>query len=174
MSKTTFIVSSIAILLFAFFLMFLLVGILCEQYPSEDALTFQECTFMKWEKKTAYRYVRYFVYVEEYEAPLEIDNIVLCKVNKDILSQLKQGDKVTVSISEAKNKWKVHAISYQGTPILAFEDYIVQHKRNDRIGTVICSVLSIAFLGGFVANIVYYRKNGNIKYYKAIRKDWKR
>ena len=174
MSKTSFIISSIAILLFMGLMLFFLIGILCEQYPSEDALTFQECTFMKWEKKTAYRNVRYFVYVEEYEAPLEIDNIVLREVNKDVLSQLKQGDKVTVSISESKNKWKIYAFSYQGISILSFEDYLSRHKLNDRIGTILCSAIAIALLGGFVANIVYYRKNGNIKYYRAIKREWKR
>ncbi len=160
MSKTMFIVSSIAILLFIGLMLFCLVGILCEQYPSEDALTYEECTVVKCEKKASAKSVRYLVYVEEYEAPLEIGGIVIRLVNKNVLSQLEAGDKVIASIYESKNKWAVYAMSYEGTSVLSYDDYLRRHKDNDRTGIIILSVVMVAFIGGFIANTNQYRNKG--------------
>ena len=160
MSKTTFIVSSIAIVIVTILLLFLWMGILMERYSAQEELTYEDCTFIKYERKASAKSVRYLIYVEEYEVPLEIDGIVIRLVNKNVLSLLEAGDKVTVSLYESKNKWGVYAMSHEGTSVLSYDDYVRRHKDNDRTGLVFLPVAMAAFIGGFIVNVHQYRNKG--------------
>ena len=164
--KISFVIQSIfSISLIAFFT-WVLIGVLSiEEYPTEDSLVYEECTFIKYEfKETKYRKTStmkyYYLYVEEYGEPLIIDNIVFSKTNEEILQSLIGGDKITVSLFEDKDKLYLYSASYKQSDILSYEAYFAQHESNDSIGVIVCSVVLCMSLALFIAEVYYYKKNG--------------
>ena len=108
--KISFVIQSICFLGLVIFFTWALIGVLSiEEYPSEDSLVYEECTFIKYEfKETKYRKTStmkyYYLYVEEYVEPLIIDNIVFGEINEEALQSLMGGDKVVVSLFEDEGK----------------------------------------------------------------------
>ena len=157
MSKTAFVLSSTAILLCICFCLFFLMGIVFEKYAAEETLVYEEYTFVKYERKRSGKSsVRHEIYVEELEAPLVISSIALHQTNREALSGLEQGDRVTASIYAFKDEWGVYAISCNGVSILSYEEYVSRNRENDRVGIVLLSVVSVAFIGGLIVNIDQY------------------
>ncbi len=164
--KISFVIQSTFYLGLIAFFTWVLIGVLSiEEYPSEDSLVYEECTFIKYEfKETKYRKTStmkyYYLYVEEYVEPLIIDNIVFSKINEEELQSLMVGDKITVSLFEDNDKLYLCSISCKQTDILAYEAYFAEHESNDSIGVIVCSVLLCMSLALFIAEVYYYKKNG--------------
>ena len=164
--KISFVIQSIFFLGLVIFFTWALIGVLSiEEYPSEDSLVYEECTFIKYEyKEIKYRRTStmkyYYLYVEEYDEPFIIDNIVFSKTNEEALQNLMGGDKITVSLFEDKDKLYLYSASYKQSDILSYEAYFVEHESNDSIGVIVCSVLLCMSLALFIAEVYYYKKNG--------------
>ena len=165
--KAGFIIQSVFFLALTLFFVWALFGVmLIEEYPEKAELTYEECTFIKYEKIER-RYNRhskmryYYLYVEEYDQPLEIDNIVFPVTNEEALQRLKQGDKVTVSLYEYKGEINLYEAFCGSDSILNYEDYLSKHNGNNELGVIVCSVFICASIGLLFAGIVHYRKTGN-------------
>ena len=76
---------------------------LVEKYPSADALVYETCTFARYERVNWGRYgASYYIYVEEYDKPLEIDSISIRGIDREALEDVKAGDSIEVSKEEGK------------------------------------------------------------------------
>ena len=134
---------------------------LVESYPSADALVYETCTFARYERVSWGRYGdNYYIYVEEYGKPLEIDSISLRAIDREALEAVKAGDSIVVSKEEGKNSFPLYALSHGDRDILAYEDYLAQQKRNDHVGAIVVGLFSLLPIGLLAANVILYRKTG--------------
>lgn len=160
--RTRFVAVSVLLLLLAV----LLIGgslalALVESYPSADALVYETCTFARCERISWGRYGdNYYIYVEEYGNPLEIDSISLRAIDREALEAVKAGDSIVVSKEEGKNSFPLYALSHGNQDILAYEDFLAQQKRDDNVGAVLVGLFSLLPIGLLAANVILYRKTG--------------
>lgn len=145
------------LLIFSALLLFLFVSNLCTwNYPKKESLVYERCTFVKYEKKSG-RSSRYYIYVREYEEPLEIDNIVFHDVNKGDLDSIRVGGKIKI----AKDKHlTLYSLEYHGESILSYDDYLQRHNKNHIIGIFVTLIFNGVTLTLFVVTIIYYKKTG--------------
>ena len=130
---------------------------------SKDCYTEQACTFLEYE----YQVIelknsdveRYFVYVQEYEKPLEIDQIVSDLVNRRVLNGLEKGDQITVLVDKRRN---LISLAHQGEYVLTYEDYVAEHEKNTGVGVIVMLIMSCISWGLIVFLIVHYKKTGGI------------
>ena len=143
--KEAFIVFVIRTLAFLAFSLFCLINLtpMLDKYPSKDELKYEECTYIKYEYVTwGYRASQYYIYVEEYNKPLKIDNIVVNKTNEELLFSLISGETITVSI-EDDSKFYLFSVSYNGKYILSYEDFLSEHNSNNIVGIIVIVVMLI-------------------------------
>ena len=134
---------------------------LVETYPSADALVYETCTFARCERISWGRYGDdYYIYVEEYGKPLEIDSLSLRGIDREALEAVKAGDSIVVSKEEGKNSFPLYALSHGDRDILAFEDFLAQQKRDDNVGAIGVGLFSLLHIGLLAANVILYRKTG--------------
>lgn len=138
-----------------------LVLALVESYPSADALVYETCTFARYERVSRGRYgASYYIYVEEYGKPLEIDSISICGIDREALEAVKAGDSIVVSKEEGNGSFSLYALSHGDRDILAYEDFLAQQKRNDHVGAIGVGLFSLLPIGLLAANVILYRKTG--------------
>ena len=130
--------------------------------PPAETLVYEKCTFVKYEleqEKGAKGkvYNHYYIYVEEYAEPLEIDEMVFQTIKEKELLSLKNGDKITVSISD---KNYLYSLFSGDDYIWSYEDYLTIHKDDDKVGFVVLSVLSCLGFVPFIIGVIYYKKTG--------------
>ena len=135
-------------------------SLLVTDYPPQDELVYEECTFIRSERDASARSVRFNIYVEEYEMPLEIDNVVIDKADREALSRLKAGDKITVSRRDGKNNHDLYAMSHGETRILTYEDYLSEHEENNATGLGLTAVMSILSVFILIVAAVHYKLTG--------------
>lgn len=134
---------------------------LVEKYPSADALVYEACTFVRCERVSWGRYGDdYYIYVEEYGKPLEIDSISIRGIDREALEAVKAGDSIAVSKEEGTNSFPLYALSHGDRDILAYEDFLAQQKRNDHVGAIVVGLFSLLPIGLLAANVILYRKTG--------------
>ena len=167
MNRKRFPVTVLGILCFCFSVFYLvcLIGVInIDPYPSEDSLIYENCSFVKYEyilkRSTRSKSERYHIYVEEYDKPLEIDNIVFHMTNEDVLFHLEPGAQVAVSIRESKDKLTLYTIAYDGVNILSYDDYVKIHTRNNNTGIVVLSALFCVSLGLCFAEYIHIKRHG--------------
>ena len=134
--------------------------LLIEPYPPADQLVYEECTFVKCERKTPSRSVVYRVHVKEYAEPLEIDNIVSSSASEAGLLSLKNGDKIKVSIRKTENGNDLYYMSSGQTSVLTYEDYLAEHRGNMTVGYIILPILSLFSFTLVGLETVRYKKLG--------------
>ena len=130
--------------------------------PPAETLVYEKCTFVKYEleqKKGAKGkvYNHYYIYVEEYAEPLEIDEMVFQTIKEKELLSLKNGDKITVSISDTAY---LYSLFYGDDYIWSYEDYLIVHKDDDKVGFIVASTLSCLGFVPFIIGVIYYKKTG--------------
>ena len=150
-------ISSCGLLLFLPFL----IHLLTIRYPETEKLNYEICTYLSYE----YKYVgrgsyQYRIFVEEYDEPLIIDNIVQRKTNETLLKSLKSGEELKISIDNTESL-HLYEISARGDEILSYENYLLLHSKNDRVGIIFTSLSSAIFFTLLVTGIIYYKKTGN-------------
>ena len=134
---------------------------LVEKYPSADALVYETCTFVRCERISWGRYgASYYIYVEEYGKPLEIDSISIRGIDREALEAVKAGDSIVVSKEEGNGSFSLYALSHGNQDILAYEDFLAQQKRNDHVGAIGVGLFSLLPIGLLAANVILYRKTG--------------
>ncbi len=131
-----------------------------EKYPSADSLVYENCTVVDYELVSTGRASWYYIYVEEYEKPLEIGTIVMREIDRDALRWMNAGDTIVVSHYEGKRSLNLYALSHGDTVILSYEDYLTAHDGNDSVGVVITAVMALLQIGLLIANTVYYKRTG--------------
>lgn len=141
-----------------------LIYFMIDDPPPAETLVYENCTFVKYEfeqKKGARGsvYNHYYIYVEEYEEPLEIDEMVFQSIKESELLSLRSGDKITVSISD---KAYLYSLFYGDDYIWSYEDYLIVHKDNDKVGFIVASMLSCLGFVPFIIGIIHYKKTGEI------------
>ncbi len=143
------------------FLALLLNMIFTNRYPQITDLQYENCTFISYEYKSVGRATyQYYIYVEEYQEPFKIDNIVQSKVNDSLLQSIRCGDTVTISIEDMDNLC-LYEMSIDEKLVLSYDDYLLMHENNMRVGiqfSAIVVAISFVFL---VVAIIYYKKTGN-------------
>ena len=159
--KIPFIIFIMITLAFFGFSLFSFVNLtLINKYPSVDELYYEQCTYVNSEYVSVGRgYHNYYIYVEEYNEPLKIDNIVVNKTHEELLFSLNEGDIISVSIVD-NNKLNLFSISFNGEYILSYEDYLDEHNGNNIVGIVVTAVISCIALGILVFGSIYYKKTG--------------
>ena len=158
--RIAFIAQSTLVFLVTGFSLWCLMGIISEKYPSADSLVYEDCTFVRCEQKNTAKSSRYYIHVEEYEKPLEIDNIVLGQIDREALLALELGDKITVSKYDGKKEYTLYSVSHGETDILSYQDYLSRHNSNNTTGIVVCSILLCMTVGLFIGAVIHYRKTG--------------
>ena len=159
--RVAFIAQSILLLCAIGFFLYFLVGVVAiGKYPSADSLVYEECTFVRCEQKNTAKSSRYYIYAEEFEKPLEIDNIVLGQIDREALLALELGDKITVSKYDGKKEYTLYSLSHGETDILSYQDYLSRHNSNNTTGIVVCSILLCMTVGLFIGSVIHYRKTG--------------
>ena len=134
---------------------------LVEKYPSADALVYETCTFARCERVSWGKYGdNYYIYVEEYGKPLEIDSISIRGIDREALEAVKAGDSIVVSKEEGTNSFPLYALSHGDRDILAYEDLLAQQKRDDNVGAIGVGLFSLLHIGLLAANVILYRKTG--------------
>ena len=134
---------------------------LVEQYPPADSLVYEECTFERYERISWVKYgASYFIYVEEYGKPLEIDSISIRAIDLDALEAVKVGDSIVVSKEEGKKSFCLYALSHGDKDILAYEDFLATQNGDNSVGAVFTGVMSLLPIGLFIANVILYKKTG--------------
>ena len=162
-NRGAFIATSIFLFfLTAFFVWCLVNVVFAGKYPPADSLTYDECTLVEYELITTSKRAYYYIYVEEHQKPLEIDSIVIDRIDRDALLALNPGDTMVVSTYEGKKALTLYSLSHGNKTILAYEDYLAEHNENNTVGIVFTSIASFVSLGLFIGNMIYYRKKGNI------------
>ena len=130
---------------------------------SMDRFTEQSCTFLEYEYQVIERkngdIERYYVYVQEYEKPLEIDQIVFDQVNRRVLNGLEEGDQITVLFDKKRN---LSSLEHQGEYVLTYEEYVAEHERNDGVGVIVTLIMSCISWGLIIFLIIHYKKTGMI------------
>jgi len=130
---------------------------------SMDRFTEQVCTFSEYELKV-YEHRGsdsevYYICVQEYEKPLEIDQIVSDLVNRRVLNGLEKGDQITVLFDKKRN---LSSLEHQGEYVLTYEEYVAEHERNDGVGVIVTLIMSSISWGLIIFLIVRYKKTGMI------------
>lgn len=154
-------ISSIVLLGLSIFFFGSFIDLKTMDYVPEDELVYEECTFVDFKhteephNRGAYTHY-YYVYVEEYDIPLSIDSVVFDKVDQDVFSELKPGDKITVSV----DKMELYSISYNGENILSYEDFLTEQKESKIIEIFGSLILSCVCFGLSIAIFIYYKKTG--------------
>ena len=134
---------------------------LVEKYPSADALVYETCTFARYERISWGKYgASYYIYVEEYGKPMEIDSLSIRGIDREALEAVKAGDSIVVSKEEGKNSFPLYALSHGDRDILAYEDFLAQQKRDDNVGAIFVGLFSLLHIGLLAANVILYRKTG--------------
>ena len=154
---------TVTLLAQGFFLSLLILLLTMDKYSEDKVLVYEDCTFIRCELKENVthrsRSCRYLIYTEEYDKPLEIDNIVQGKTNQELLLSIKQGDTIVVSIKD-KETLDLYSVSYNNEYILSYEDYLDKHNSNNKIGIIFNSVMSAILLSAFIIEVIYYKKTG--------------
>ena len=159
--RVAFIAQSILLLCAIGFFLYFLVGVVTiGKYPSADSLVYEECTFVRCEQKNTAKSSRYYIYAEEFEKPMVIDNIVISQINREALLALELGDKITVSKYDGKKEYTLYSLSHGETDILSYQDYLSRHNSNNTTGIVVCSILLCMTVGLFIGAVIHYRKTG--------------
>ena len=159
--KGAFIGFVIITLAFLTFSLFCLINLtLLDKYPSKDELKYEECTYIKYEYvSSGNREHQYYIYVEEYNDPLKIDNIVINKTNEELLFSLNSGETIIVSI-EDDSEFYLFSISYNSKYILSYEDFLSEHDSNNVIGIIVTSIMASISLAFLIGGSIYYKKTG--------------
>ena len=129
-------------------------------YPPAESLELEECTVVEYELVTASRSSYYFIYVEEYEKPLEIGNVTKNVINREALMELEAGDTIVVSHYEGKRSFNLYFMAHGEKTILAYEDYLAEHEGNNTIGIWVTGVFSLSSIVLLIANTIHYKKTG--------------
>ena len=159
--RVAFIAQSILLLCAIGFFLYFLVGVVTiGKYPSADSLVYEECTFVRCEQKNTAKSSRYYIYAEEFEKPLEIDNIVIGQIDREALLALEEGDTITISKYEGRKEYTLYSMSHGETDILSYENYLSKHTGNNTTGIVVCSILLCMTVGLFIGAVIHYRKTG--------------
>lgn len=130
----------------------LFIGLLSNDYPEKSELQYETCTYVNYEYDK-HRYGKgrtsrtYKVYVEEYDTPLIIDNIVFTAVPEARFSTLKKGDKVTLSIESSDDKLYLYTLSADGYNILSYDEYLEKHNSNNKTGIYLLPFMIIMSSG---------------------------
>jgi len=153
----------ISILILLGFITLLIITTISNQYPDPSELKYENCTFVNYElytSKSDEGYKKYYVYVEEYKEPLEIDKIVYHPNQEKKLSELKRGDKILVSIREYNGDLNLYSLQSVNDEILTYEYYLKEHKRNGNVGIIVSAILASFTVVVLIVEIVHYKKTG--------------
>ena len=129
-------------------------------YPPAESLELEECTVVEYELITASKSSYYFIYVEEYEKPLEIGNVTKNVINREVLLELEAGDTIVVSYYEGKRSLNLYSLAHGEKTILAYEDYLAEHEGNNTVGIWVTGALSLASIALLIVNTLRYKKTG--------------
>ena len=158
------IISAPCVILFTF----LFIQSLTVTYPDKSELQYETCTYVDYEHerhssgkgRTSHSYK---VYVEEYDVPLTIDNIVFPAVPEERFLTLKKGDKVTLSIESSDDKLYLYALSVNGRDILSYDEYLDEHSGNDKVGAYFFPIMIIMSLGLMLKGFFALKNNRTSK-----------
>ena len=159
----SFIIQNIILsLLLAIFVVMFICVLSIKGYPNKNELMYENCTFIRYEYKknigTTGSSEKYLIYVNEYETPLEIDNIVVNKMNVNVLKSIKSGDEIVVSVQYDHDKYNLYSMAYKERFVLSYDDYLARHTKNNRIGIVVTSIMITITASLLVFGIIYYKK----------------
>ena len=132
-----------------------------KDYPCEDELFYEDCTFIRYEYKTSSKSRYYLIYVSEYEQPLRISSIASAKVNQNLLSAVSKGDSIRISVDGPTEKQPyLYCISYRSNDILSYEDNLVSQRGNDQVRTWVGVAFILLNVSGLFLGIRHYVKTG--------------
>lgn len=150
----------------AIFVVMFICVLLIKGYPNKSELIYENCTFIRYEYEknigTHGSSKKCLIYVNEYETPLEIDNIVVNEINANVLNSIKSGDEIVVSIQYDHDKYNLYSMAYKERFVLSYDDYLTRHTKNNRIGIVVTSIMIAITASLLIFGIIYYKKTGKI------------
>ena len=106
-----------------------------------------------------------YIYVEELEKPLKIQNIPIGEVNRDNLNSLREGDTIycyVINSKDTKVSYEIVEIGSKDKMILSLDDYNSKHKSNSGLSFIVIPFLSIASLALSIISFVAVKKNRRV------------
>ena len=157
------IVLSIEIFFICVFIFLTLVMLFLRNTPNIDALKKEQCTFISHEviyygKNDQSK--KCYIYVEEYEQPLVIDDWLFEISHEEKLSKLNDGDIITVSIKHENGKSSLYLVELYDEEILPYSEYVYETRKGAQIGIVFFSVFNCFCISFLVIEILYFKKEG--------------
>lgn len=162
--KKGFIIGLIIHSFFICLFTFLIIVMLCLWHtPDISTLKKEDCSFV------SYKVIYYgkrnlqkkcYIYVEEYDQPLIIDQDVFDIKYIERLSSLAKGDIITVSIKHEGNKNSLFLVETDDKKIFSYEEYEYEVHKGSQIGLIFFSFFNIISISFLIVEIIHYRKKG--------------
>ena len=162
--KRGFIFGLITVIFFICVFTFLTIVMICLSItPSVNTLKKEQCTFISHEviyygKRNSQK--ECYIYVEEYEQPLVIDDWLFEISHEEKLSKLNNGDIITVSIKHENGKSSLYLVELYDEEILPYSEYVYETRKGAQIGIVFFSVFNCFCISFLVIEILYFKKEG--------------
>ena len=131
--------------------------------PSVNTLKKEQYTFISYEviyygKRNSQK--ECYIYVEEYNKPLVISHEIFEMKFSERLSNLVEGDIITVSIKQEGSKKSLYLIQSDNKQILSYDEYVYNTKESTQIGITFFSIFNLTLITFLIVGIVYYKKIG--------------
>ncbi len=170
MDKATFILRRSIFFILALPLLITIVVSSPLSYKTESELVFEECTFIKYEYEYNDRlrgsdYEEYHIYVEEYDDYLILSGSIFDDVNVSVLSDLRTGDKITLSINNNLGTKFLYSLSYGDRSILSYDDYLSASYKSDKRTHQLCTFGIIFALPFPLIEVIYKKVKGKSLYW---------
>ena len=134
------------------------------KFPNPSDLQYEKCTFKYFElgrsDPNSSNINKCYIYVEEYNIPLEIDNIVYRDSYKEELSKLKSKDELIVSFEKKESSYNLYSLETKNTIILSYSDYLNKHEKQRKTGIITFSIITSVSILILIIEIIYYKKTG--------------
>ena len=134
------------------------------KFPNPSDLQYEKCTFKYFElgrsDPNSSNINKCYIYVEKYNIPLEIDNIVYRDSYKEELSKLKSKDELIVSFEKEESSYNLYSLETKNTIIISYDDYLCKHENQRQIGITIFSIFTSVSILLLIIEIIYYKKTG--------------
>ena len=134
------------------------------KFPNPSELQYEKCTFKYFElgrsDSNPSNINKCYIYVEEYNIPLEIDNIVYKDSYKEELSKLKSKEELIVSFEKEESSYNLYSLETKNTIILSYNDYLNKHENQRKTGIITFSIFTSVSILLLIIDIIYYKKTG--------------
>lgn len=132
-------------------------------YPSAEDLVYKECTFIRHEDLKRKNGKLCYIYVEEYEKPLEISGVTKSHSDHDYMSNIQRGDTIYICVAkEGRLSYFLCYLSHNENVILSHDGYLAGHNENDHVRIALGWIMFVLSTAVIIYQGAVYRKFSKI------------